>query len=157
MFAPSRISRLLAVALFAGFLAACTTTSGGGYFNPSASSDVANLPPAAAMAIAEDMAAKLAERVGTGTGTIVLKPGESSFHEPFIEALREWGYAIAVDKDVEGDVAIPLAYTINTSEESVMVRISTSSVELTRIYTVSGEGAAPASPLSVLSRAESEG
>lgn len=157
MLVPNRILRLVAVALLASSAAACNTTSGGGYFNPSASSAMAELTPEAAAAIAGDMAAKLAEQIGPGTGTIVLKPDDSTFGVPLQEALRGWGYAVAVDQEVSGEVPIPLAYVIDTSEGMVMVRITTPNVELTRAYALSATGASPASPLSVLRRTESEG
>ncbi|WP_404406895.1 conjugal transfer protein TrbH [Pelagibacterium halotolerans] len=147
------VSRLLAIALLAGSAAACTTT-GGGYFTPVASTDAADLTPVAASAVAGDMVARLAEHVGPGTGTIVLQPDESAFGFALQESLQGWGYAVAIDQEVTGDNPIPLAYVIDTFEGSVMTRISTPTVELTRSYAMTASGASPTSPLSVLHRTE---
>ncbi len=58
------ILRVLAFALLAVLLAACTTT--GSYFSPQSSTDAANLQAPAADAVAADMVARLAEYVGPG-------------------------------------------------------------------------------------------
>lgn len=151
MRAIHQLSRFLALVLLAGAMAACTTT-GGGYFAPTVSADAANLSPAAASAVAGDMVAKLAEHVGPGTGTIVIKPDDSAFGLALEESLRGWGYAVASNQVAPGDNMIPLAYVIDTFEGAVMTRISTSSVELTRTYAMSATGATPTSPLSVMQR-----
>jgi hypothetical protein len=148
------LSRVAALALVGASLAACTT-AGGGYFTPTFSADAAALPPAAATAVAGDMVAKLAENVGPGTGTIVLKPDASPFAVALEQSLRGWGYAVSTGQETPPADGIPLAYVIDTFEGSVMTRISTPSVELTRSYSMSEFGATPTSPLSVMRRAES--
>ncbi len=106
----------------------------------------------AAAAVAGDMVSKLAEHVGPGTGTIVIKPDDSAFGLALEESLRGWGYAVASNQEASGDTMIPLAYVIDTFEGAVMTRISTPSVELTRSYAMSATGATPTSPLSVMQR-----
>lgn len=152
MCAIQRFCRSLALVVLAGATSACTAT-GGGYFTPALSADAANLSPAAAMAVADDMVAKLAEHVGQGTGTIVIKPDDSAFGQALEESLRGWGYAVASNQDAPGDNMIPLAYIVDLFEGTVMTRISTPSVELTRSYSMSVTGATPTSPLSVMQRA----
>lgn len=147
-----RFCRSLALVVLAGATSACTAT-GGGYFTPALSADAANLSPAAAVAVADDMVAKLAEHVGPGTGTIVVKPDGSAFGRSLEESLRGWGYAVASNQDATGDNMIPLAYAVGLFEGTVMTRISTPSIELTRTYSMSATGATPTSPLSVMQRA----
>src|SRR5690606_204312 len=102
-----RLSRVLALVVLTAATSACTTT-GGGYFTPTVSADAANLSPAAASAVAGDMVAKLAEHVGPGTGTIVIKPDDSAFGLALEESLRGWGYAVASNQEAPGDNMIPL-------------------------------------------------
>lgn len=146
-----KISRAFAIGIMSASLAACTTT--GGYFSPVASMDAAQLDSIAADAVAGDMVAKLAENVGPGTGTIALKSDDSAFAASLDKQLRGWGYA--VDPAATGAGAIPLAYTVDTADGQVLVRLSTPTVELARTYSTSTGVAVPASPVSVMRRAES--
>ena len=50
--------------------------------------------------------------------------------------------------------AIDLAYAVDSLEGSVMVRLSTVSLDLTRLYTLDGEVAVPTGPVSVMRRHE---
>lgn len=150
MRAIHRLSRVLALVLLTGATTGCTTT-GGGYFTPTVSADAANLA-GRGCGVAGDMVSKLAEHVGPGTGTIVIKPDDSAFGLALEESLRGWGYAVASNQEASGDTMIPLAYVIDTFEGAVMTRISTPSVELTRSYAMSATGATPTSPLSVMQR-----
>jgi hypothetical protein len=145
------ISRAIVIGLVSLFTAACTTTDG--YFTPGASVNAAQLNETAADVIASDMVARLAEHVGPGTGTIVLKADNSMFSTALDKHLRSWGYA--VDANAAGTGTIALAYTVDTADGHVLTRISTPTVELARTYSVSSAGAVPASPLSVMRRAES--
>jgi type IV secretion system protein TrbH len=151
----SRRSLLKGLAVFTAAtpLAACSTT-GDGWFNPQASVDAANLSPSAAGAVASDIVAKLAEKVGPGTGTILLNSDKSQFGVALDAALHNWGYAVAAaDQKPSGDKIIPLAYTINSDGSQILVRITTPSVELSRTYTATAEGADPSSPVAILTRA----
>jgi type IV secretion system protein TrbH len=147
-----KLSRAFGIALVALSLAGCTTTSGG-YFAATSSTEAVALDAYVANAVAGDMVAQLAEHVGPGTGTIALKSGNSAFSVALEEQLRGWGYAI--DPSATGQGAIPLAYTVDSFEGQILTRISTPSVELARTYTMTELGAQPASPLSVLRRTTS--
>ncbi|MFK4259373.1 conjugal transfer protein TrbH [Agrobacterium tumefaciens] len=146
----STLSRVLTVALVSVSLAACTTS--GGYFSPQASMDAANLQAPAADAVAADMVARLAEQVGPGIGTIVLKADKTAFASAFDKHLREWGYA--VDPAATGPNAIALAYTVDSLDGDVIVRVSTRSVELARQYQATTTGAVASSPLSIMKHGE---
>jgi type IV secretion system protein TrbH len=144
--------KVFGIALSIAPLAGCV--SSGGWFNPTASVDAADLSPAAAGSIANDIVPKLAEKVGPGTGTIYLKADNSEFGLALESTLRGWGYAVAqADQQPTGDSVIPLAFAIDRQGNEILVRITTPRVELSRTYTASAEGANPSSPLAVLTRA----
>lgn len=146
-----KIARALVIGFVSASLAACTTT--GGYFSPVASMDAAKLDSYAGDAVAADMVARLAEHVGPGTGTIALKSDNSVFAASLDKKLRGWGYA--VDPAATGAGTIPLAYAVDTADGQILARLSTPSVELARTYSASTGLAVPASPVSVMRRAES--
>ncbi len=75
--------------------------------------------------------------------------------------MRDKGYAVVTDQATTEAAVEPLAYSIDPFADGVLVRISTSKVELTRMYTLGttgtagttgAAGAVPASPLSVMQR-----
>jgi len=144
-------TRILAVGFVVASLAACTMTRD--YFTPTASMDAAKLDRFTGDAVAADMVARLAEHVGPGTGTIALKLDNSTFAASLEKQLRDWGYA--VDPDVTDASSIALAYMVDTADGQILARLSTPSVELTRIYSTSTGIAVPASPVSVMRRSES--
>lgn len=145
---------LVAVASVGFSLASCMNT-GDGWFNPKDSTSVADLSPAASAAIANDIAGKLAQSVGPGTGTVLLKMDKSQFGAALMSALRGQGYAVAeADQKPTGDQVIPLSYTVNRDGANVLVRITTPSVEFSGTYLVTPDGAAPSAPVAVLTRAE---
>jgi len=141
--------RLVVFVLCAALLAGCQTLGGAGLVTSSAT---AELTPEAASAIAGDMVGRLAEQVGPGTTTIQLEPDGSMFGEALESSLREWGYAVATDQVTEGTNTIALAYVVDTFEGSILVRLSTHALDLTRMYQMGGEGATPISPLSMMQR-----
>lgn len=138
---------LLAVLLLAG----CQTLGGSGLI---ASSAYAELTPDAASAIAGDMVGRLAEHVGPGTNTIQLKPDGSVFGQALEASLKGWGYAVVTDQKGATGSVVPLAYVVDPFEGSVLARISTASVNLTRVYQLTAAGATPTSPLSVMTIGE---
>lgn len=139
------------IAALAAPAAGCMTQRG--WFNPTTSVDAANLSPAAASIVAGDMVAKLSEHIGMGTGTIFLESDNSEFGLAIESSLREWGYAVAdADQKPTGDTIIPLAYTVGSDAGQIFVRITTPTVELARTYRATVEGAAPTSPVSVLTQ-----
>ncbi|MGO7042151.1 conjugal transfer protein TrbH [Rhizobium acaciae] len=107
----------------------------------------------AASAIAGDMVSRLAEQIGPGKATVALKSDTSPFGQALEAALKGWGYAVVTDqKTDQGTKVIPLAYVISSVDGQVLARLSTSSVELGRAYSVTAGGATPASALTLMRR-----
>jgi hypothetical protein len=107
----------------------------------------------AAGAIAGDMISRLAEQIGQGKATVALKQDGSPFGQALEAALKGWGYAVVTDQKTDGGATVvPLAYVIVPYEGQLLARLSTSSVELGRAYTVTTSGATPASALSLMRR-----
>jgi hypothetical protein len=99
------------------------------------------------------MESRLAEQVGPGKATVVLKQDNSPFGHALESALRGWGYAVVTDKKTEkGARTVPVAYQIVPYDGQVLARLSTDKVELGRAYTVTPGGAQPSSALSVMRR-----
>ena len=107
----------------------------------------------AAGAIAGDMVSRLAEQIGQGKATVVLKQDGSPFGQALEAALKEWGYAVVTDQKTDSGAAIvSLAYVIVPYDGQVLARLSMSNIELGRAYTVTTAGATPASALSLMRR-----
>ncbi|PIO97675.1 conjugal transfer protein TrbH [Pleomorphomonas carboxyditropha] len=106
----------------------------------------------AASAVAGDLVPRLAEQLGQGKATIVLKPDSSAFGAALEAALRTWGFAVTTDSEVKDQNAIRLAYVLAPVDGQILARLTTGSLEIGRIYTTSGTGALPASPVSVMQR-----
>ncbi|WP_036792695.1 conjugal transfer protein TrbH [Pleomorphomonas koreensis] len=106
----------------------------------------------AASAIAGDLVPRLAEQLGQGKAIIVLKPDSSAFGAALEAALRTWGFAVTMEEKVKDQSGIRLAYVVAPVDGQILVRFSTSSLEIGRIYATSGTGAIPASPISVMQR-----
>lgn len=132
------------------FLAACQTLGGSGLI---ASTVTAELTPAGASSIASDMVGQLGAHVGPGGTTIRLRGDGSPFGSALEESLRTAGYAVVTDQSSAAG-AIDLAYAVDSFEGAVMVRLSTESLDLTRLYTLDGEVAVPTGPVSVMARDE---
>ncbi|MBZ9994097.1 conjugal transfer protein TrbH [Mesorhizobium sp. BH1-1-4] len=144
------LARIAGVAVICASIGACQTAGEAG---PTASTDKAELSEAAANSIAGDMVSRLAELVGPATGTVVLKANSSPFSKALLSALKRWGYAVATpDQKADSSKLIQLAYVVDSFEGSVLVRLSTPRFDLGRGYTVTGTGAVPSSPLSILRR-----
>lgn len=147
------ILRTIVVVTCLAVLAGCQTMTGAGL---TISEVTAELTPESAGAISEDMVAKLAEQIGPGSTTIALRSDGSVFGVALEASLRGWGYAVVTDQETGGAITQPLAYVADPFEGGVLVRLSTPKVELTRMYTVTIDGAMPASPLSVMQRGPGE-
>ena len=106
----------------------------------------------AASAIAGDLVPRLAEQLGQGKATIVLKPDSSAFGAALEAALRTWGFAVTTDGEVKDQNEIRLAYVLAPVDGQILARLTTGSLEIGRIYATSGTGAIPASPVSVMQR-----
>ncbi|MEO6947722.1 MAG: conjugal transfer protein TrbH [Nitrobacter sp.] len=145
----SSIRRVAMLSMLGLSLAGCASFSAGGLVASSAPPD---LTDPAASAIAGDMVTKLAEQVGPGTGTIILKPDGSPFGLALETSLKSWGYAVATGQKTGGDKTIALAYVIQSYDGQVLARLSTGSIELGRAYAATASGATPSSPLSVMRR-----
>jgi len=140
------LRHLLLVVAIGAALAGCSSDNG--YFEPAASQDAAKLSPQAAKTVAVDMAGKLADRLDPRSGPIMLAGDGSPIGAAFEEALRGHGYRIHSSADQAPEIRV--AYTIANVNGAIMVRLSTPTIELSRTYVISGTGASPASPLSVL-------
>jgi type IV secretion system protein TrbH len=128
-------------------LSACQSTRADGLVASSAPPDISG---PAASAIAGDMVSRLAEQIGPGKATVALKTDTSPFGHALEAALKGWGYAVVTDQKTDhGTTVIPLAYVVLTVDGQVLARLSTNSVELGRAYTVTANGAIPASALSL--------
>ncbi|MHC2627340.1 Ca2+/H+ antiporter [Bradyrhizobium huanghuaihaiense] len=145
----SSMPRLVLLSVLGMPLAGCASFGGGALM---ASSAPADLSGPAASAIAGDMVTKLAEQVGPGSGTIILKPDGTLFGQALETSLKSWGYAVATDQKTKGEKTIPLAYVVESYNGQVLARLSAGSVELGRAYAATASGASPASPLSVMQR-----
>lgn len=145
---PVRCS--VAVTAFAILLSGCQSMDTGGLPSSAAPPEISG--PAAG-AIAGDMVSRLAEQIGQGKATVALKQDGSPFGQALEAALKGWGYAVVTDQKTDsGAAVVPLAYVIVPHDGQVLARLSTSSVEIGRAYTVTTSGATPASPLSVMRR-----
>ncbi|MGV1768330.1 conjugal transfer protein TrbH [Rhizobium rhizogenes] len=112
-----------------------------------------NISGPAAGAIAGDMVSRLAEQIGQGNATVVLRQDGSPFGQALEAALKGWDYAVVTDQKTDsGATVVPLSYVILPYDGQVLARLSTSSVELSRAYTVTTSGATPASALSLMRR-----
>ena len=117
-----------------------------------ASTAPAELTAPAASAVAGDLVPRLAEQLGQGKATIVLKPDSSVFGAALEASLRTWGFAVTTDNAVKDQNAVHLAYVLAPVDGQILARLTTGSLEIGRIYATTGSGATPASPISVMQR-----
>ncbi|MHC2584967.1 conjugal transfer protein TrbH [Bradyrhizobium diazoefficiens] len=148
-FTSCRRARAAAFLLTAALLSGCTTFGTDGLV---ASTAPAELSAPAASAVAGDLVPRLAEQIGQGKATIVLKPDGSAFGSALETSLRGWGYAVTTDQETKDPNAIRLAYVLASMEGQMLARLSTGSIEIGRVYSATATGAAPASPVSVMKR-----
>jgi hypothetical protein len=148
MLTTLKISRLLILLFLAISLAACQTLGNAGLITSSVTTE---LTPEAANGIAGDLVGRLAEKVGPGTNTIQLRGDGSAFGQALESSLKGWGYAVVTDQKADG-ATVPLAYVIDSFEGSILARLSTPSLDLTRMYQLGATGATPTSPVSVIQR-----
>lgn len=146
---PNPTRRLAILILLSFALAGCQTL---GSARMITSSVTAELTPEAANSIAGDLVGRLAEQIGPGSNTIRLQSDGSLFGQAIEQSLKGWGYAVVTDQKTEGGAIVPLAYVIDSFEGSVLARLSTPSLDLTRMYQLGPTGATPTSPLSVMQR-----
>ncbi|NKL60085.1 conjugal transfer protein TrbH [Rhizobium leguminosarum] len=131
-------------------LSGCQSTGTEGLVSSSARPEISG---PAASAIAGDMVSRLAEQIGPGKATVALKTDTSPFGQALEAALKGWGYAVVTDQKTDsGATVIPLAYVILDVDGQVLARLSTNSFELGRAYSVTANGATPASALSLMRR-----
>lgn len=143
------LCRIAYSTLACALIASCQAMNADGLVTSSAPPEISG---PAASAIAGDMVSRLAEHVGPGAGTILLKPDGSPFGGALEDSLKTWGYAVVSDQKPDGEKLVPLAYVIDSHDGQVLARLSTSTIDLGRAYTTTATGAAPVSPLSVMRR-----
>lgn len=143
------IGRLLFLLLLAASLAACQAVASSGLITSSATTELSG---EAAASIAGDLVGRLSEHVGPGTNTIRLRTDGTAFGQAIEAALRGSGYAVITDQKTDGADTVPLAYVVESFEGSVLARLSTPSLDLTRVYQTGSASATPTSPLSVTQR-----
>ena len=143
------LARLTVVTCLVLPIAACQTSSTEGLI---ASSAPAELSSPAADTIARDLANKLVEHIGPGTGTIVLVSTDVPFASALESALRAKGYAVTRDGSAGEGASIPLAYVVDRGDGEILVRLSTKTLDLTRTYRETPTGAVPSSPISLQRR-----
>lgn len=129
-----------------GLLSACQTLRPAGLIQ---STVTAQLTRETSNSIASDIVGKLAEQAAPGSTIIRFTPDGSVFGQALHASLQGWGYAIVTDQKTDEANILALAYTVDEFEGAVLVRLSTLRFDLTRIYKLGAEGAAPVSPLSV--------
>lgn len=144
------IRNFAAACALAALLSGCQSTGTEGLVSSSAPPEISG---PAASAIAGDMVSRLAEQIGPGKATVALKTDTSPFGQAMEAALKGWGYAVITDQKTDsGTTVIPLAYVILDVDGQVLARLSTNTVELGRAYSVTANGATPASALSLMRR-----
>jgi hypothetical protein len=132
-------------------LVACQTFRGPGLID---SAVTAELTPAGAASIASDVVVQLGTHIGPGSTTFSLDQVTSPFGSALEKALRGAGYAVVGKEMAKGPEVVALAYAVDSFDGSVMVRLSTLSLDVTRLYRLEGDDAVPASPVSVMRRNE---
>lgn len=146
---PFRPLRAATCFLTAAFLSGCSTLGADGLV---ASTAPAELSATAASAVAGDLVPRLAEQIGQGKATVVLKPDGSAFGSALETSLRGWGYAVTTDQDTKDPKAIRIAYVLASIDGQILARLSTGSIEIGRVYAATASGAQPASPISLMTR-----
>lgn len=139
----------IAALFIATFLSGCSTIGADGLV---ASTAPAELSAPAASAVAGDLVPRLAEQIGQGKATIVLKPDSSAFGSALETSLRGWGYAVTTDQETKDPKAIRVAYVLASIDGQILARLSTGAIEIGRVYAATAAGAQPASPVSVMKR-----
>ncbi|UXT61338.1 conjugal transfer protein TrbH (plasmid) [Agrobacterium fabrum] len=144
------LGKFAAACAVATLLSGCQSMDTKGLVTSNAPPDVSD---PAASAIAGDLVSRLAEQIGPGKAIVALQTDTSHFGQALEAALKGWGYAIVTDQKTDsGTTVIPLAYVILLFDGQVLARLSTNSIELGRAYTVTANGATPASALSLMRR-----
>lgn len=103
----------------------------------------------AATAIAGDMANRLSERLPREASPINLPDDRSEFGLALQAMLKGSGYSVVSGQKTEAKATM-LSYALDGSDDGVLASLSTDGLRLARLYVVTGSGARPASPLSVM-------
>jgi len=144
------IPSLILVVLATAALGGCQSMGVGGLVASTAPTEMST---PVAEAIAGDIVGSFSEQVGPGTAPIALKQDSSPFGQALETELKSAGYAVLTDqKRDEKAHPVALAYVVEPFNGKILVRLSTPTVEIGRVYVVSSAGATPASPLSVMRR-----
>ena len=154
LFVRPMLARMAMVVMAATLVSGCAGLGLDGFGTSGlvASTAPTEMTGPAASAVAGDLVPRLAEQLGQGKATIVLKPDSSVFGSALETSLRTWGFAVTTDNAVKDQNAVHLAYILAPVDGQILARLTTGSLEIGRIYATSGSGATPASPISVMQR-----
>lgn len=130
-------------------LGACQTGKNSQLIDSSVATD---LSIETADVIADDLVRHFVEYVGPGMAPIQLAVDGSPFAQAIETSLRGTGYAIVSDGRTNGGAPMPMAYSLDPFEDRILARLSTPSIDLTRMYERDLSGARPISPMSVMQR-----
>ncbi len=145
---PSIRRQIALFSAMAGILSGCQTNEADSFMASSLADDVS---VAAAESIANDLVAHLAQQVGPGTGTVLLRQDGSVFGKAFDTALKKRGYAVVTNQKWDAkERVIPIAYVVIPFEGQLLARLRSDKVELGRAYMITQSGAQPANPLSIM-------
>ncbi len=107
---PSIRRQIALFSAMAGILSGCQTNKADSFMASSLADDIS---VAAAEGIANDLVAHLAQQVGPGTGTVLLRQDGSVFGKAFDTALKNRGYAVVTNQKWDAkERVIPIAYVV---------------------------------------------
>ncbi len=136
------------IAILISILAGCQTDPG----DLSGSDAPVAMSTTAVGAIAGDITGRLAEQVPPASTPIHMTMNKTHFAIAVQAALKGWGYTVTTEPAKPKSNAVELSYDLRAIDGRVLAQLSTPTIALGRAYTTSADGAAAASPLSVMQR-----
>lgn len=131
---------LLFVALL---LPGCQSLQKGGDRNPAISGAIA-------LAIADDLASRLAEQVPPSAIRVPAKSSELAM--AFEKALKDRGYTISTAPPGPAGQVTDLTWEVQAFDGHVLAQVSTPTLVLSRAYLLNGTQALPANPVSLMQK-----
>lgn len=149
----SKFAQLSLLLMICVSLSGCLGSSQNGYFQASQSETHIPITDEAADYVVSDLIPYIQSHIPVGLSVLHLKTDGSGFGVLLSEALREKGYALSIDREVDEPNSVTLAYQISSYEDLILVRLISTKFELARSYKNTLDGVRPNSPLSILSSA----